>query len=247
MNGVYIVDYCFTCSFSAIEVPKLVQCWVGIIFHNFNSSGVYNFWKGTSKRIKESWRACHWEFVKRCEHDTEKNNLFTCLEFPFLNEFWFHHCPPGGRKTKGQQGREAFWKLPFPRRFKIKDERFQAVLVLARIDRKELVTNTISLHNRAVMQASPQRHQVVKLTEAWQLGHWSIRCWHLLTMWRQHRVVSGYVTRKAQTHRLVNVFLPLRPECKTIIHRQESETESSQDWLWTCLVQCYVLPSLKRT
>lgn len=109
VNGVYIVDDCFTCSFLAIEVRKLVQCWVGFIFTISILLAYTTFGRGSgvSKRIKESWSK---PVIRVCETIStsyrKKANLFSLFRIPVLERLLKSiHVFPGGRKTKGQQGR----------------------------------------------------------------------------------------------------------------------------------------------
>lgn len=91
VNGVYIVDDCFTCSFSAIEVRKLVQCWVGFIFTISILLAYTTFGRGLPNELKNLGASLWLEFVKQYEHHTvqrKKPISSACLGFPFLNAFW---------------------------------------------------------------------------------------------------------------------------------------------------------------
>lgn len=157
VNGVYIVDDCFTCSFSAIEVRKLVQCWVGFIFTISILLAYTTFGRGLPNELKNLGASLWLEFVKQYEHHTvqrKKPISSACLGFfRSWTPFEIHPCffqVEGKQKGNKASGFRVFGS------------------------RRWAVWKPSELGTR---NASPQRHQVDwKLKEAlsWEKGVFTV-------------------------------------------------------------------------
>ena len=173
VNGVYIVDDCFTCSFSAIEVRKLVQCWVGFIFTISILLAYTTFGRGLPNELKNLGASLWLEFVKQYEHHTvqrKKPISSACLGFPFLNAFW---NPSMFFQVEGKQkgNKASGFRVFGSRRWGLQNwERGK------------------HLHTDTRWIGSWKRHSVK--------GEGSVHCWQCED---NTEFVLGYVTRRAQT------------------------------------------------